>query len=238
MIRVETHQLIKLLGDLAHTTSAGHGAIGCILLHTARGPLEDEPGDTDLLVGTATDGVCTGHTYVDSYGQLPGPMLWPLADVKALLAAYKPKAAATKSKPKKHTVLIKREGSEIIVCEDPNLFSDGLTVRFTEGPISEYPRGLWDILERTPTVTIDHGDEQPRTDFHESALKPFLAVAKSRKAPLELYRYHQRARLLVQIGQRYRGCVVPARKWLDTDPRGGAGPDSDVYAPELPDEEE
>ncbi|WP_435582888.1 hypothetical protein [Amycolatopsis thermoflava] len=238
MIRIETEQLVKLLGDLVHTAAAGLGPTSGILLHTTRGPLEDEPGETDLLVGTSTDGFAIGHTYVDAYGQLARPMLWPLGDVRAVLAAFKPKAASTKGKPQKHTVLIGREDDVIVVREDPNLFSDGLTVRFSEGPVAEYPRSLWGAIAEPPRLPDDWSPTQPRTDFYDAALRPFLAVSKSRGEPIELYRYHQQSRCLVQIGGRYRGSILPNRVWVDRDPKAGDAPSSDVHAPAFPDDEE
>ncbi|WP_435070433.1 hypothetical protein [Amycolatopsis thermoflava] len=233
-IRIETEQLVKLLGDLVHT-AGGIGATSGVLLHTARGPLEDEPGTTDLLVGTSTDHFTVGHTYVEAYGQLPDAMLWPLADVRAVLAAFRPKAALTRNKSEKHTVVIGREADVLVVREDPDLFNDGLTIRFSEGQISKYPTGLWRALASVPPIAADWGPAEPRSDFYPDVLKPFLTVAKARKEDLQVYRYHHRARYLVQIGNRYVGAAQPHNLWTTQNPGGGGAPEVDVYAPALAD---
>lgn len=233
MIRIPTKNLLALLDDLARTTSGSNGPTGGVLLHTTRGPKADEPGLTDLLVGTATDGVCVGHTYVESTGQLARPSLWPLADVRAVAASFKPKAQALKD----HAVEIVVDGTGVIVREDQNLFSDGLNVTFSEGPVDDYPRGLWRAIEDTPYIADDAKALQPRSDFHEFALKPFLAIAKRRNAPLELYRYHQTARWLVQIGDRYRGSVFPVRPGWQSGTPAGDEPSGDVHAPRFGDGE-
>lgn len=226
MIRIETKALLALLDDLTRTTSASSGPTGGVLLHTTRGPKADEPGLTDLLVGTATDGMCVGHTYVDSLGQLIRPTLWPLADVRAVIASFRPKLQADKD----HAVEIVVDSGGVDVREDPNLFSDGLHVTFSEGPVAEYPRGLWEAIEGPPTVLTDSA-VQPRSDFLESGLKPFLAIAKRRNEIVQLYRYHHTSRVLVQIGDRYRGSVKPIRTEWTND--AGGQPSGDVHFPDF-----
>ncbi|HET9892609.1 MAG TPA: hypothetical protein VFQ42_19125, partial [Mycobacterium sp.] len=85
MIRITTKDLVGLLTDLVHT--AAHPDTGSttasVLLHTARGYAHgDEPGVSDLLVGTSTDGSMVGHAFEACYGQASEPMLWSIGDVK------------------------------------------------------------------------------------------------------------------------------------------------------------
>lgn len=232
MIRVETAKLVQLLGDLAHT-SGEYGATAGILVHTARGYRGDEPGQMDLLVGTSTNGWSVGHSYVASAGQEPAPMLWPIADARAVIASYKPRLKDNKD----HAVEIRRDGNEIVVSEDPNLFGDGLTLRFTEGDLGKYPRNVFAALS---DVHLRPGDDfevaRPRTDFTAAQLAPFVAVAKAHSAPVELYRYHQKMPALVQIGWQYRGLLATTHYPDDSD--AAAVPSADVYACALPEPEE
>lgn len=231
MIRIETEKLLELLGDLAHT-AGGIGATAGILLHSARGYLGEDPGETDLLVGTSTTGRTVGHTYVPAYGQMPAPMLWPAADAAAVVAAFRPKLKVNKE----HQLEIRHSGSTFTVTEDPHLFGDGLKVEFTEGQIGRYPRNLWDHLRDVPMLLDDWGPALPRTDVSPAALEPFIKVAKARKDSLQLYRYHQRGRVLVQIGHHYTGLLVSDQDWDVA--HDGTAPDADVYAPELPEPDE
>ncbi|PXY17363.1 hypothetical protein [Prauserella flavalba] len=228
MIRIETARLVQLLGDLVHTAARGSGgASEGVLLHSERADRGDEPGQTDLLVGTSTNARVIGQCHVDAYGRMARPMLWPLADVRAVIAAYKPKLA----EHREHTVEIRRDADMIVISEDPHLFGDGLTVRFSDGPVADYPR-VFGALREVPRLLDEWGSLLPRTDFSPSLLEPFNKVAKSRGELVQTYRYHQRSRVLVQIGQRYRGAIHAHQSW-DTLSEGSS-PDGDVFEPDLP----
>jgi hypothetical protein len=235
LIRIDTARLVQLLGDLVHTAAVGSGgAAEGILLHSARGYLGDEVGMTDLLVGTSTNGIAVGHTYVQAYGRDSRPMLWPLADARAVVAAFKPKAASNKE----HVVEIRRDSAvgEIVVCEDPDLFGDGLSIRFTEGPAAQFPR-VFPALNVPPERADDEDATLPRSDYTAQALSPFLKVARARGEAIETYRYHHRGRVLVQIGPHYRGAVTPWQAWTDR-PGEGTEPGAEVHAVALPDADE
>lgn len=236
---IETRHLLELLDSLVSTASADpkDGAIAGVLLHTVRGPLGAEPGMTDLLVGTSCNRFVVGHTYVPAFGQLGGPVLWRIDDVKMVISAYQPKVKNSKD----HAVEIRVEGGVVGIseAEDALFDADGLKLEFTVGRLAEYPRNAWTLLKRVSDAQIlrdglDLVQVLPRTDLGPAVLEPFVRVAKARKMPLELYRYHQRLPLLVQIGPSYRGAVA-TYKWDDDRP-GGAGhaPDAEVYAPTLP----
>lgn len=226
-LHINTKHLVEILTDLAHTAAdpAVGGATAAILLHTARGDLKDEPGKTDLLVGTSTDGVLVGHTFTDCYGQIR-PMLWPIASVKDVIAVLKPKA-----KEKDHAVDIIIDLNNVTVAEDPNLFEDGLRLTFTSLDPADFPTvAVNGLLTSTRTVPAydDAPPAAPRFDFPAWALAPFVKVASRRKEPLEMYPHHQRLPVALQVGLAYRGVVRPAR-WDDENVSAGMEPGGDVY---------
>jgi S-DNA-T family DNA segregation ATPase FtsK/SpoIIIE len=234
-VRVQTRSLLALLADLTHTTAKDPdaGAIGGILLHTGRGEIGEEPGQTDLLAGASTDLFVAGHTYTACSGQLAGePTLWALRDVKSVLAVFKASAKADEL----HAVDITRDGPLITIAEDPNLFDDGLRLSFAQMPIDNYPAAsVYRNLDRETADKVENqlGDlveALPRTDYATSKLDAFLKVASARKAPLQLYRTHQAEPILVQIGHTYRGVMIPSRYEPDGDERR---PDAEVHAPDL-----
>lgn len=237
-VRIETRHLLGLLGALVHTAAreVELGAIAGVLLHSARGYRGDEPGKTDLLVGTSLDGRVAGHMNVDAYGELPRPMLWRIDDVRMLIAAFKPKVKDNKE----HAVEIRLDEDCVVVREDEgSLFGgDGLRLEFAEGSIADYPRNVWTLLSDVhinPRVTDDEDNPVPvlpRTDIAPDALAPFVRVAKAISAPVELYRFHQRLPVLVQVGTRYRGALVTA-SW-DGGSLEGEAPGADIHPPDLP----
>lgn len=235
LIRVKTKTLIDLLTDLSHTAYAdtvAAPAMAGVLLHTDRGyPDPSEPGESDILVGTSTTYVHTGHTWIQCFGQCP-PMLWPITDVRAVISVFKPLA----KKEKDHSLDIRSEAGEITVAEDPKLFGE-TSLSFHVGPLVDWPRDRFKVLDRN----YEGSDDTPstaRTDIDHAALAPFTKVAKRLGAPIQLYRRHQSKPILVQIGGTYRGVLAPTRTWIEDDPRGGEMPDTELYVPELPEPDE
>lgn len=224
--RIPTGHLVGLLTDLALTAAdpADSGATAAVLLHTARGYFDGEPGKSDLLVGTSTDAFVVGHAHIGCAGQVD-PMLWPIAEVRAVIAVLKPLG-----KNADHSVEISRDGDTIKVAEDPNLFGEGLTVTFTGYAVDEWPvdavRSMLTEVRTTPPA--DARAVAPRTDFNAARLAPFLKVASRRGRQLEFYRYHQSLPVVVQIGDAYRGVVSPVG-WDGEDRSSGAWPAGDVY---------
>ncbi len=230
MIRVNTHHLVGLLTDLALTAAnPDTGApTASVLLHTTRGYTGDQPGQTDLLVGTSTDGFSLGHSHTPCAGQVP-PMLWPIGDVRAVLAVLKPLA-----KDRDHAVEVGPEDGKIAVAEDPDLFGERLKLTFSGLDLADYPvDGARQLLTEVRVTPAADGDTPapgaaPRTDFVAGQLTPFLAIAKRRGLMLEMFRYHQRLPIVVQIGPEYRGVLRPYR-WQDEDRGAGVAPGGDVY---------
>ena len=234
-VRIATHELVGLLTDLALTAGdpALSDATASVLLHTARGYDGAEPGQKDLLVGTSTNRYTAGHCHAGCAGQID-PMLWPIGDVKAILAVLKPLA-----KDKDHAVEISVEDGKIAVAEDPDLFGERLKVTFSGGKPDDFPHAaVWAVLTNitmTPSSSVDEdGVEKPappaapRTDFTAAFLAPMLKIASRRGELVELFRYHQRLPVHVQIGHAYRGVVLPY-VWQDKDRSAGVAPSADVY---------
>ncbi|HET6290469.1 MAG TPA: hypothetical protein VFG15_27445 [Amycolatopsis sp.] len=239
-IKIDTVRLVDLLDRLVPTASkdTGDGATAGILLHTARGEYGDEPGKTDLLVGTSTDRLVIGHDHTPCHGSLGRATLWGVNDVKTLLAAFKPKAKDSKDDDP-HMVLVDLAGEHIVVSEDPDLYDDGLSVSFQVQNLDDYPRGLWTVLEVINPGPYEMHDGRTieasrRTDMSPRRIAPFNKVASKLGESVQFYRTHQHRHVLVQIGDTYRGALVPSR--YDDDLDDGSGPAADVYEPNLPPE--
>jgi len=230
-VRIPTHELVGLLTDLSLTAAdpADSGATAGILLHTARGYLGGSPGKTDVLVGTSTNGYIVGHAHIGCAGQMD-PMLWPVADVRAVIAVLKPLA-----KDKNHGVEIGLDGSTIKVAEDPNLFGEGMALTFTGYDVGEFPldgvRAMLTEVRMSPPE--DSAPVAPRTDFDPALVAPFLKVAARRNSLIEIYRYHQRLPVVIQVGPFYRGMLSPFQ-WKDEDRSAGVAPAGDVYPLAVP----
>lgn len=231
-IRIDTGQLVAVLTDLVHTAAEPEaGATAGVLLHATQGFRAGEPGRTTLLAGTSTTGHAVGHTYTWCTGVL-WPTLWPVQDVKAVIAVLGPLAKQHKN----HAVEIRSEDGSVVISEDADLFGGGLALTFGAGDLDKYPRHVWQVLTAPPASVQEAYDSEipnlPRTDISPSMLVPFIKVGKRRGEVLKIYRYHQRKRVLIQIGDTYVGALTP-KSWPDDD-SDGTEPDADVYAPELP----
>lgn len=235
-IRVATKDLIGLLATLAHTAAdlPELGAVAGILLHTTRGYLGDEPGKSGLLVGTSTDTRVIGHTSVLCSGS-GEPMLWPIGEVGAAIKVLQQMS----KKDSEHRVEILRDGQQVTLAEDGNLFGAGASFTFDLGDAGKYPRHVWRMLSdahlRPVVKDPDSGEPIPvgvRTDVAGAALAPFLAVAKARKECIQLVRHHQRLPVQVVIGHNYRGAFRPETWAEDLDITEFA--DGAVYPAELP----
>lgn len=226
MIRIPTAALVGLLTDLAHTAAdpATAGATAGVLLHSARGYAGSSPGQIDLLVATSTDGVALGHAHVPCSGR-DEPMLWPIAAVKDVIAVLKPKA-----KLEDHVTEITRDGDDITLAEDPDLFGEGSRFTFGGADPVEWPTQDAAAMLAEIRMSPPEGSQPaaPRTDFLPARLAPFLTIAARRKEILQVFRYHQRLPVSVQIGDHYRGVVGPFA-WNDEDRSAGLAPSGDVY---------
>lgn len=232
MIRIATGALCTLLADLVPLAAPddGGGAQAGVLLHTDRGhPYPSEPGRSDLLIGTASSKFAAGHAFTESEGQMT-PMLWPTSWVTAVVQVFKPMTKANKD----HQVQITRAGDHVLVQEDPNLFDDGMRLEFKTGDLEHYPRSIWRLLAERPGIA--KRPEKPRLDISPGVLLPFLKIAQRRGVTLNLFKYHQERLVLVEIGARFRGYLVPVRYETDKTSVGQAAhePDGEIFHPDLP----
>jgi S-DNA-T family DNA segregation ATPase FtsK/SpoIIIE len=240
-ITVGTSDLLRLLKALQQTAidkEEDNGSPWCgILLHCAR-DTDAPPGQREILAGTAGDGWVLGHTHIRCEGQWSRPTLWSIDDVRALIAAFTPKL-----KGDKHHVTEVELGpaGQVVVAEaELNLLPGrGFRLQFTEKPLADYPRQAWHLLADIPAgrkpVDRQTGlplEPRPRTDLAGSTLGAFAAVARIIGAPVEVYRYHQREPLLIQIGGIYRGYAAPAHFEETRDV--ARWPHATVHDPDLP----
>jgi S-DNA-T family DNA segregation ATPase FtsK/SpoIIIE len=236
VIRIATGALCTLLTDLVPLAAPedGGGALAGVLLHTDRGhPYPSEPGKSDLLIGTAASKFGAGHAFTESEGQMSSPMLWPTSWVTAVVQVFKPMTKANKD----HQVQITRDGDHVTVQEDPNLFDDGMRLEFKTGDLDHYPRSIWRLLnDRPPTLRSDKREEKPRLDISPGVLLPFLKIAQRRGTTINLFKYHQERLVLLEIGARFRGYLVPSRYETDKTSVGQAAhePDGEIFFPDLP----
>ncbi|MFR9807100.1 hypothetical protein ACL02T_33105 [Pseudonocardia sp. RS010] len=236
-MRILTSHLLGVLADLLQTTHADSdaGAIGGILLHTARGNHGSEPGALELLAGISTTRRIAGHTYAPCAGQLVAPTLWARRDVRSVVTVFK--AARGKDKKNLHAVEIHAGGGEVEIREDPNLIDDGVRLTFGEGDASDFPApSVYRLLacefaEEYRDLDGRVVGAQPITHYMSSDLAPFLTVAKRRGELLRLFRSHQFHPQLVQIGEAYRGILAPAIP--STTGYDEQRPDADLFPPDL-----
>jgi hypothetical protein len=234
MIRIATGALCTLLADLIPLAAPedGGGALAGVLLHTDRGhPWPSEPGKSDLLIGTAASKFGAGQAFTESEGQMT-PMLWPTNWVHAVVGVFKPMTKANKD----HQVQITHAGDHVTVQEDPNLFDDGMRLEFKTGDLDHYPRSIWNLLAEKPRASRTGRPEKPRLDISPAVLAPFLKIAQRRGTTVNLFKYHQERLVLLEIGTRFRGYLVPS--WYETDKTsvGDAAhePDGEIFFPDLP----
>lgn len=235
-VTATTKELVGLLQALVHTAADDPemGSVAGILLHTARGYASLEPGQSTLLVGTSTDTTVVGHTWVLASGQVP-PMLWPIGEVSAALGVLR---QMSRGEPD-HQVEITVEGDKVTLHAGEDLFGPGASYTFDLGDAGKFPASLWRLISDVhlrPAV-VDHETKKTvpagvRTRIPPSRLAPFLAVAKARKEPVELFRYHPRLPVLVAIGDNYRGALIPER--ADDDLLAPDAPGMEVYPAVLP----
>jgi S-DNA-T family DNA segregation ATPase FtsK/SpoIIIE len=228
-VRVATRPLLGLLTDLARTADAAAeaGALGAVLLCTGRGYHGTEPGRVELLGGMSTDRRAMAYAHLPCVGQLPGPVLVSLRDLRNVVSVFK--AAAGRDTDNRHAVELEITGEgegDVIVREDPNLLDDGVSLRFGSLDLAGFPArtivrvvsgASWPDVVGGRCVVPRDGRQVlalPRVDVLARALAPFAAVGKRRGAPLQLFTRHHLAPVLLQVGDSYRGA---AGVWIADD---------------------
>lgn len=243
MIRILTRHLVALLEDLALTAAPADGAyptLAGVLLFTDRGyPDASEPGKADVLVGTSTNRRVAGQAFVQCDGQMT-PMLWPVAKVASVVSVFKPKCKGKDNS--EHGVYIERgDDGHVIVREDPNLYDDGDKIEFKLGDLDDYPHAtLTRSIEQPPRHTaasVAGYIDKPRTDYYPADLVLVCKIGTRRNAPIETYRVDQDTRLLVRIGEYWRGWIKPVPFEQDTrqSRQTGLAPEGEVFHTDLAD---
>lgn len=233
-VRMLTKDLLALLQDhtLTAAEDAGLAGAAAILLHTARVEDGDEPGGRNCLVATSTNRFVIGHSWVEAGGDLL-PTLLPINYVRALIESLK--KLLTKENKQDHVTDLRRDGEEVVIAEDPDLFGGGFTQRFAFGDLDTFPRGVFTVLAE---VRLTIGEEMPpvenRTDFTPRVLQPLLTIANRHDEKLSMYRVHQSLNVHIQIGSHYRGLLIPEKSWTGFASADGQAPDIRVYAADLP----
>lgn len=244
-VRILTKSLVALLTDLVLTAdqAADAGALGSVMLYTARGGHGAEPGQNDLLCGISTNRATVGYTSEPCSGQLVRPTLWPVRDIKSVLQVFKPLGM----KDENHGVTIGYEGDMMTVREDPAQpelpLEDGQEVkgrelRFAQARFEDYVGpSVFRLLDlQDPPMGKTRRKDKvewralPRTDILGDRLAAFAKIGARRGCAVRLFRDHQERRVLVQIGEHYRGALRPN----DYDPDGDERtPTAEVHTPDL-----
>lgn len=233
-VRMLTTDLLSLLNDLVLTAADEAGLAGCagILLHTSRVDEGIEPGGVNVLVGTSTNGTAIGHCWAEAGGTIQ-PTLLPIQYVNAMRVGLG--KLINKDNKATHITDLRREGDEIVIAEDPDLFGGGFSQRFGAGNLDEWPRAAFTILSTVYlTPPTDARAVENRTDFPAARLAPFLSIASRHGGQMSMYRVHQALNVHIQIGTHYRGVMVPSGQWNDGSSADGGGPDIGVYPADLP----
>lgn len=233
-VRMLTRDLLSLLNDLVLTATLEPGLSGCagILLHSSRVDEGLEPGAGGVLVGTSTNGVVIGHCWVEASGNLP-PTLLPIQYVQALRVGFG--KLINKDNKETHYSEIRRDGDQIVIAEDPDLFGGGFSQQFAYGDLDDWPRSVFGLLGEVHLVApTDRKQVENRTDYGSDRILPFVTISARHGGRLSMYRVHQSMNVHVQVGFHYRGLLVPSGQWNDGDLCDGAGPEIGVYPADLP----
>lgn len=236
-VRIATKTLVGLLTDLLQTASDDPEmpVLNGVLVHTCRGHWGDDPGEVDILAGISTNRFTLGHTWTYVTGQLgDAPMWWDRIDILAVLAVLRPL-----SKKTEHAVELRMSGPFVVVEEDRDLFGDGVSVQFPHRDPADFPgQSVYNVLATRPSgewTDAESGaqiDALRRTDLSSVHLQPFLTVGRRRGGiPLQTYRAHQNQIVHVQVGDTYRGALMPARYGYEED---GDSPTAELYPPVWP----
>lgn len=221
-------RLIELLTDALQTTA--DDTCGGIHVATARGPWGADPGDRDVLAATSTTGTVMGHCWVACDGQIPASV-WPEDAARNVLAIAKSLAKkGGDDDPRTVDISAVRapgpdDGDEhpgwiVTVRDSPALFDSDTELQFHAHHESRFPTaainrilsGAGDLDARLKNV--------PLTVWSATVLKPLVAVAARRKAPIQLYRQTGRAAHLVQIGETWLGAAMCRHPDPEQDTQG------------------
>lgn len=231
-IALPTRMLVSLLEDLLLTAGkdpALPNVLG-VLLHTAHGefvldlppdadeqPLFGSMEDMTLMVGTSTDTYAMAQAHAPATpgvtgGGWPGAAFVSASDARAVVAAFKP-LIGTLGREVTHNTVLELTAGSLTVSEDPRQVPSGLSMWFPVGDGSAFP-AAGRALSPDPTVqeTGLDGEIIPPsygTGLPARYVEIFGKIGKRRKMPLAVYRHHQHAPIVVEVGASYRAVVKP-----------------------------
>lgn len=231
-ITLPTRMLVSLLDDLLLTAGKDPDlphVLG-VLLHTAHGefvldlppdgdeqPLFSSMKDMTLLVGTSTDAYAVAQAHAPATpsvtgGGWTGAAFVSSSDARAVVAAFKP-LIGTLGREVTHNTVLDLAAGRLTVSEDPTQVPDGLSMWFLVGDGSEFP-AAGRVLSPDPTVQETGLDGEIIPPSYGSGLPAryveiFGKVGKRRQMPLAVYRHHQHAPIVVEVGASYRAVVKP-----------------------------
>lgn len=229
-LTVSTAKLVDLLTDGLETTGGGRG----IHLATHRAPYKDEPGDVDLLAATSTTGYVLGHTWIPVDGHLT-PTVWPPFSARNALVLLQ----KLSKKGETHTVDISlveadppedlKEGEHpgwiVTITESAALFDADTKFEFHAHHESRFPinsAARW--LSGLVPVDDDDYVDSSLTLWHAGVMGPLVKVAKRNGGTIRLFRSHEHALQVVQIGPTWLGAARPSER-LPGEPTYSPGVD-------------
>lgn len=232
-LTVHTKKLLGLFDDLLITAElkGEFPEYNGIHLQHARGPWEDEPGETDLLVATSANGSVAGHSWVDAIGSID-PVFVSVPNIRSIKGVF---AGLAKSFDDEHVVEVSYENGILTVKEyrDTIVGEEATELQVPTVENNEFPLdGVRKWLDgsagsKAPRDADGNFAVDESVTVWDQSLSLLLRVAKRRKSPLRLYRAHAANIHRAQIGDTWRGAIKPLVPDVDiaTDE-----PDADLHA--------
>lgn len=229
-VTVATRHLVGLLADAALTACQDPElpALCAVLLSCDRGEWattedSEDSGEplinvipSDLLVASSTDRMLAAQAHTACEGRLHEPVLVNLAEVKAIVAVFKPLIGSLGKETTHRCVLEYSASAQILeVREDPQQVQDGSSLSVPLLDTELFP-SLWKVMEPDVTRPVGGPDGavvEPSygTGVTSHVLEVFGKVAKRRKMPVAWYRHHQSRGVVVEIGAAYRAVFQPVK---------------------------
>lgn len=231
IITLPTRELVGLLTDTVLTAGTDpdspvlatalldcdHGEVAVPVSANGTGPLADtEP--SDLLVATSTDGQSmAGQAHTACAGRLHKPVLISTEDAQKLIKVFKTfkSLLGVGGERTTHQTQLEIVGDALVVSEDPRQVPGGVSVTVPTLDTGDYPQTVPVFMQPdvAAPVVVDGAPVEPSygTGMSFGHLEVTGKVGKRRKAPVALYRHHQRRGIVVEIGSMYRAVFMPAK---------------------------
>jgi hypothetical protein len=231
---IQTRKFLGLLDDLLITAGniPDDETFNGIHISSARGPWEEEPGDTDLIVGISGNGEVVGNTWLPGIGSIEAGF-WSNVNVKNIKYVFTPLAKKhdKDNADDPHHVTIVVDNGFITIIEETADEPTELQFPVEDNDFPLEGVSKWITGQSSVNAPRDKNNE-PGEDgaltVWTPALGLVLSVAKRRKQFLRLYRGDHAAKIyLAQIGDTWRGAIkphVPEIGTMDVDQ-----PDSDLF---------